>query len=42
MLIETRISGKEVIAAEAGNTGKAIDLMEALKVSVEKAKKKRN
>ncbi len=38
-LIETKISGKEVIAAESDNTGKVIDLMEALKASVEKAKK---
>ncbi len=38
-LIETKISGKEVIAAESDNTSKVIDLMEALKASVEKAKK---
>ena len=38
-LIETKISGKEVVAAEPDNTGKVIDLMEALKVSVEKAQK---
>lgn len=38
-LIETKISGKEVVAAEAENTGKVIDLMDALKASVENAKK---
>ena len=38
-LIETKISGKEVVAAEPDNEGKVIDLMEALKASVEKAKK---
>ncbi len=38
-LIETKISGKEVVAAESDNDGKVIDLMEALKASVEKAKK---
>jgi DNA end-binding protein Ku len=38
-LIETKISGKEIVAAEPGNPGKVIDLMEALKASVEKAKK---
>ncbi len=38
-LIETKISGKEVVAAEPTSEGKVIDLMEALKVSVEKAKR---
>lgn len=38
-LIETKISGKEIVAAEPDNTGKVIDLMEALRASVEKAKK---
>jgi DNA end-binding protein Ku len=39
-LIETKISGKEVVAAESEiNGGKVIDLMEALKASVENAKK---
>ncbi|MDF3003746.1 MAG: Ku protein [Oscillospiraceae bacterium] len=38
-LIETKISGKEIVAAEAENPNKIIDLMEALKASVEKAKK---
>lgn len=38
-LIETKISGKEVVAAESEGVGKVIDLMEALKASVEKAKK---
>jgi uncharacterized protein YkvS len=41
MIIETKISGKEVVAAEADNTGKVIDLMEGLKVSVEKAQKRK-
>ncbi len=40
-LIETKISGKEVVAAEADNTVKVIDLMEALKQSVEKAQKEK-
>ncbi len=38
-LIETKISGKEVVAAESEGAGKVIDLMDALKASVEKAKK---
>ncbi|MDW5299963.1 MAG: Ku protein [Sedimentibacter sp.] len=38
-LIETKISGKEIVAPKSGNTGKVIDLMDALKASVEKAKK---
>ncbi len=38
-LIETKISGKEIVAAEPDSTGKVIDLMEALKASVEKAKR---
>lgn len=38
-LIETKISGKEVVAAESDSAGKVIDLMDALKASVEKAKK---
>jgi len=38
-LIETKISGKEVVAAESDDVGKVIDLMEALKASVEKAKR---
>lgn len=41
MLIESKISGKEVVAAEAGTTGKVIDLMEALRASVDKAQKNR-
>jgi len=40
-LIETKISGREVVAAEPEGTGKVIDLMEALKASVEKAKKEK-
>ncbi|MDD2556437.1 MAG: Ku protein [Syntrophaceticus sp.] len=38
-LIETKISGKEIVAAEPKSTGNVIDLMDALKASVEKAKK---
>lgn len=38
-LIETKVSGKEVVAAEPESAGKVIDLMEALKASVEKAQK---
>lgn len=38
-LIETKISGKEIVAAEPESTGKVFDLMEALKASVEKANK---
>nr|WP_315019790.1 Ku protein [uncultured Aminipila sp.] len=41
VLIETKISGKEIVAAEPDSTGKVIDLMDALKASVEKAKKER-
>lgn len=40
-LIETKISGKEVVATEPDNKGKVIDLMDALKASVENAKKDR-
>ena len=38
-LIETKIAGREVVAAESEGAGKVVDLMEALKVSVEKAQK---
>ncbi len=38
-LIETKVAGKEVVAAESENPSKVIDLMEALKASVEKANK---
>lgn len=41
-LIEAKISGKEIVAEETGQEGKVIDLMEALKASVEKAKKDRH
>lgn len=37
-LIETKISGKEIVAAEPESGGKVIDLMEALKASVERVK----
>ncbi len=40
-LIETKISGKEIVAAEPESAVKVIDLMDALKASVEKAKKDR-
>ncbi len=40
-LIETKIAGQEVGAAEPESTGKIIDLMEALKASVEKAQKEK-
>lgn len=38
-LIEAKIAGREVVAAEPEGTGKVIDLMEALRASIEKAKK---
>lgn len=38
-LIETKISGKEIVTAKMESEGKVVDLMEALKASVEKAKK---
>ncbi|NLC18880.1 MAG: Ku protein [Clostridiales bacterium] len=37
-LIEAKIAGKEIVAAEPAAEGKVIDLMEALKASIEKAK----
>ncbi|MPN16397.1 Non-homologous end joining protein Ku [bioreactor metagenome] len=37
-LIEIKISGKEIVASEPDRDVKVIDLMEALKASVEKAK----
>jgi DNA end-binding protein Ku len=40
-LIESKISGKEVVAAEPQKPGKIIDLMEALKASVEKAQREK-
>ena len=40
-LIESKISGKEVVAAETQQPGKIIDLMEALKASVEKANREK-
>ena len=40
-LIETKISGKEIVAAETESAGKVIDLMDALKASVEKAQKEK-
>jgi DNA end-binding protein Ku len=41
MLIENKIAGKEVVAAKPESPGRVIDLMEALKASVEKAKKEK-
>lgn len=38
-LVEAKISGKEVVAAQPQGADKVIDLMEALKASVEKAQK---
>lgn len=38
-LIELKIAGKEIVASESDDVGKVIDLMDALKASVEKAKK---
>lgn len=38
-LIETKISGQEIVAPEEEKSGKVIDLMEALKASVDKANK---
>lgn len=40
-LIETKISGQEIVAPESEKDGKVIDLMEALRASVEKAKKEK-
>lgn len=37
-LIEIKISGKEIVSTEPASAAKVIDLMEALKASVEKAK----
>lgn len=38
-LIETKISGQEIVPAKPESAGKVIDLMEALKASVEKAQR---
>jgi len=40
-LIESKIAGKEIVAAKPESPGRVIDLMEALKASVEKAKKEK-
>ncbi|MFU0828065.1 MAG: Non-homologous end joining protein Ku [Lachnoclostridium sp.] len=40
-LIETKIAGKEIVAPKSETENKVIDLMEALKASVEKAKKEK-
>ena len=42
MLIETKISGKEVVATKSDGPNKVIDLMEALRDSVKKAKKEKS
>jgi Ku protein, prokaryotic len=38
-LVESKIAGKDIVAAEPEGAGKVIDLMQALKASVEKAQK---
>jgi len=38
-LIETKIAGRDIVAAEPEGPGKVIDLMDALKASIDKAKK---
>lgn len=38
-LIESKVSGKEIVANESESVGKVVDLMEALKASVNKVKK---
>lgn len=40
-LVENKISGKEVVAAQPQEAGKVVDLMEALKASVEKARREK-
>lgn len=40
-LIEMKISGQEVVASESERPGRVIDLMEALKASIEKAQKEK-
>jgi len=40
-LIESKISGREIVAAEPESPSKVIDLMEALKASVEKAQREK-
>jgi DNA end-binding protein Ku len=40
-LIESKVSGSDIVAAESEGPGRVIDLMEALKASVEKAKKEK-
>lgn len=40
-LIETKIAGKQVVAPEEEGTGKVIDLMDALKASVEKVNREK-
>lgn len=40
-LIETKVAGREVVAAEPESPGKVVDLMEALKASVDQAKKEK-
>ncbi|MGI6167518.1 MAG: Ku protein [Eubacteriales bacterium] len=40
-LIEAKIAGREIVAAESEGPAKVVDLMEALKASVEKAQKEK-
>ncbi len=40
-LIESKIAGKEIVAAQSEGPAKVIDLMEALKQSVEQVKKEK-
>ena len=40
-IIEDKINGKEIVSPSAGQTTTVIDLMEALKASVEQVKKGR-
>lgn len=40
-LIEAKIAGKEIVAAEPENTAKVLDLMEALKASIDKVEKEK-
>jgi len=40
-LIEDKIAGREIVAAESEGPAKVVDLMEALKASVEKAQKEK-
>ena len=41
-LIEAKIAGREIVAPREEGPGKVIDLMEALRASVEKAQKEKD